>query len=100
MSTFFHLFLFYKSQIYKFNNVLTCFNQSAFPNYEVDKTHDNPLENSHQIELEIARNCQNVKSMILDLDAHQKRQISEMEKDLAFRQEKHLGIKTIENSHT
>ena len=66
----------------------------------MDKTHDNPLENSHQIELEIARNCQNVKSMILDLDAHQKRQISEMEKDLAFRQEKHLGIKTIENSHT
>ncbi len=66
-------------------------NHSAFPNYEVDKTHDNPLQHSHQIELEIARNCQNVKSMILDLDAHQKRQISEMEKDLASRQEKHLG---------
>lgn len=66
---------------------------SAFPNYTVvEKSVDIDLMiNPQKIEVEIATNCQAIIQMIQDLDCHNKRQISEMEKDLEARQEKQLG---------
>ena len=78
--------------------ILTRYLFSAFPNYTVDtNTHDFELQiNPQKIEIEIAVHCQSVIEMIKDLDGHNLRQITEMEKDLEARQEKQLVTKVAE----